>query len=100
MRRHREPRTQPKACGNHAAELVGLRCERTAYVSGGGTAAVVPAGSVLERHQTPAPDAATRVLELLDEVCPPAQPSIYDCLVAERLRPLVGVEVTRAMASA
>jgi hypothetical protein len=40
-----------------------------------------------------------RALELLDSVRPPPRPSTDDYLIAELSRALIGVEVTRAIAS-
>jgi hypothetical protein len=55
------------------------------------------AGRVLWLYEALESDAATSALDLMNQVRPPARPSIYDYFIAELLRPSVGVEPTRAL---
>jgi predicted ATPase/DNA-binding SARP family transcriptional activator len=54
------------------------------------------AGRALWLHESLDSDAATSALDLMNRVRPPPRPRIYEYIVAEMLRPVVGTEATRA----
>jgi hypothetical protein len=59
-------------------------------------AVVAIAGRALWLYESLESDAARSALELMNKVRPPPRPRIYDYIVAEVLRPVVGIEATRA----
>jgi hypothetical protein len=54
------------------------------------------AGRALWLHESLDSDAARSALDLMNRVRPPPRPRIYEYVVAEMLRPAVGLEATRA----
>jgi hypothetical protein len=54
------------------------------------------AGRVLWLHESLQSDAAAAALELMNRVRPPDRRSIYDYFIAELLRPVIGIEASRA----
>jgi predicted ATPase/DNA-binding SARP family transcriptional activator len=54
------------------------------------------AGRALWLHESLESDAASSALDLINRVRPPPRPRIYEYIVAEMLRPVVGIEATRA----
>jgi DNA-binding SARP family transcriptional activator len=59
-------------------------------------AVVAIAGRALWLFESLESDAAMNALDLMNRVRPPARPRIYEYVVAEMLRPLIGIEATRA----
>jgi hypothetical protein len=54
------------------------------------------AGRALWLHESLDSDAAVSALNFINRVRPPPRPRIYEYIVAEMLRPVVGIEATRA----
>jgi DNA-binding SARP family transcriptional activator len=54
------------------------------------------AGRALWLHESLDADAASGALDLMNRVRPPPRPRIYEYIVAEMLRPVVGTDATRA----
>jgi DNA-binding SARP family transcriptional activator len=54
------------------------------------------AGRALWLHESLDSDAASSALDLMNRVRPPPRPRIYEYIVAEMLRPVVGIDATRA----